>query len=254
MLVRLLNESRSIDTITKSEPVDGLPSNSEETVFISTEAESLFAGNEQVILQETPIVPHRRERLSYVNSTDMDSSLSSGLVSRIDSDTQAEETASMHRHGSSQTDSPNQQSQYTQTTVRPGFSYTDRARQAAARRRATSPFRRNYTSDNYNNQFPDHPISPISTVSSHYNQYTSGGLVPHYVLNTHRIRSRSAERDYNYGSRGVIVEEPHPQPSVAYGNTLEAKSESTRISTTTSGNFLYWVPTPQRLLIQVHAN
>ena len=44
-------------------------------------------------------------------------------------------------NGSSQTDTPNQQSQYTQTAI-PGF--TSRARQAAARRSATSPFRRNH--------------------------------------------------------------------------------------------------------------
>ena len=106
-----INDPRSIDATAESDPVDGLPSNCEETVYISTEAESLFAGNEQVILQETPIVPHRRERMSYVNSTDVDSSLSPGMVSKMDNDTQAEETTSMHRHGSSQTDSPNQQSQ-----------------------------------------------------------------------------------------------------------------------------------------------
>ena len=226
-----MSESTTIGTITESETTDVLPGNSEETVFISTEAESMFSGNKQVIIQEAAPAVQLTERLSYVTDTDVDSGLS-GMVSRIESDSQAGESTSVVRHGSSQTEAPHQQSQYTQTTVLSRAGYTSRARQAAARRRATSPFRRNHTSDNYNSQLQDE--SHISSPFPHYNQFNNRGLVPHYVPSLYRPRrSRSAERDYNYGSRGIIVEEP------LLNNPHGGKSQSIPISATSKGKFLF---------------
>ena len=190
----------------------------------------MFSGNEQVIIQEAVPVVQPPERLSYVTEMDFDSGLSSEMVSRMESDTQAGESTSVVRHGSSQTEAPHQQSQYTQTTVLPRAGYTSRARQAAARRRATSPFRQNHTSDNYNSQLQDE--SHISSPFPHYNQFTNRGLVPHYVPSLYRSRrSRSAERDYNDGSRGIIV-----KPLL--NNPHSAKSQSISISATSEGKFL----------------
>ena len=127
-----LHSSGSIDTTENNHIV---PNNDEEMVFISPEAEELFCDNDQVIIQESRTVPHRIETPSQIDAG-MQPRMASTMVN-----TDGEETPMPAlTNGSSQTDTPNQQSQYTQTAI-PGFA--SRARQAAARRSATSPFRRN---------------------------------------------------------------------------------------------------------------
>ena len=94
-------------------------------------------------------------------------------------------------NGSSQTDAPNQQSQYTQTVI-PG--YTSRARQAAARRTATSPFRRE-----------------SAMLESHIGSQTTCDLNRRMVSqhNPHRERlrrTRSTDRENSFGQRGIVVD------------------------------------------------
>ena len=190
-----LHNTRSIATTENNHIV---PNNDEEMVFISPEAEELFCHNDQVIIQESSI-PHRTETPSQIDAG-MQSSMASTVVN-----TDGEETPMpVLTNGSSQTDTPNQQSQYTQTAI-PGFA--NRARQAAARRTATSPFRRNHPRET---AMLDSHIGSRTTCDLNrfpINQNSNRRMVSQQNPHRERVRrSRSAERENSYGQKGIAVD------------------------------------------------
>ena len=191
-----LHNTRSIATTENNHIV---PNNDEEMVFISPEAEELFCHNDQVIIQESSRVPHRTETPSQIDAG-MQSSMASTMVN-----TDGEETPMpVLTNGSSQTDTPNQQSQYTQTAI-PGFA--NRARQAAARRTATSPFRRNHPRET---AMLDSHIGSRTTCDLNrfpINQNSNRRMVSQQNPHRERVRrSRSAERENSYGQKGIAVD------------------------------------------------
>ena len=175
-----LSNARSIATTENNHIV---PNNEEEMVFISPEAEQLFCHNDQVIIQESSTAPYRTETQSQV-----DDEVRSGMTSTM---VNTDECGTALTNGSSQTDAPNQQSQYTQTVI-PG--YTSRARQAAARRTATSPFRRESA------MFESH-------IGSQTTHDLNRSMASQHNFHRERLRrSRSTDREHSFGQRGIVVD------------------------------------------------